>query len=299
MRSDPAEATRHPSTQQTRSKAKRIDVWSTSRKRPYVLFEADRALGDRTEPAQQKEADEDGDPAGDRRQQARHEAAEEEEGEQHDQRHGQQLRPAQVGFAPLRNLVVCDRAPAERDVRVIGEGREEALPDLLLLLVVQRPERRDQMGRAAVAPDHGGVVGGPPVEDGRDRVAAQLRLRGSDRALRARMLERSLEPHQRHDTARGVGAQPVLDQLARLRAAEPATSNPRGLRCSRTLMPSGAAITVTAIATARTRQGWRLTRSAIRAKYLNRPRRLAAATGGCRERLQGPNLLSRDHCAET
>ena len=43
------------------------------------------------------------------------------------------------------------------------------------------------------------------------------------------MLERSLEPHQRQDTARGVGARSVFDQLARLRAARAGDVEPTWL----------------------------------------------------------------------
>src|SRR5262245_24893447 len=56
---------------------------------------------------------------------------------------------------------------------------------------------------------------------------------------------------------------------------EPATSNPRGLRCSRTLPPSGTAIAVITTTTASNRQGRRLIRSASRENTTGPPRRRA------------------------
>jgi hypothetical protein len=98
--------------------------------------------------------------------------------------------------------MVGHRVAAEPDPRVVAERGEQTLPGLLLLLVVQRPQRGDQVGGAAVTPDHGRIVGRPPVQDGGDRrVVAQFRRHGGDRALRAGRVERGAQPHQRQDAA--------------------------------------------------------------------------------------------------
>src|SRR5262245_43542273 len=69
---------------------------------------------------------------------------------------------------------------------------------------------------------------------------------------------------------------------------EPATSNPRGLRCSRTLPPSGTAIAVITTTTASNRQGRRLIRSASREN----------TTGPSRRRAQTRFLGLRRHARE-
>jgi hypothetical protein len=97
----------------------------------------DRERGDRGELTQQEEADEDRDPARERGEQAGDEAAEEEEREQHDQRHGQQLGPAQIVLDRRRDLVVGDRVATERDRTVAGEGGEQPLAGVLLLLIAE------------------------------------------------------------------------------------------------------------------------------------------------------------------
>jgi hypothetical protein len=180
----------------------------------------DRERGDRGELAQQEEADEDGDAARERRQQARHEAAEKEEGEQDDQRHGQQLGPAQIVLDRRRDLVVGDRVAAQGDRVVAGEGSEQALAGLLLLLVVERSQRCDQVGRAVIAADHGRVVRRPRVEHRHDRrVATQPRLDGGDPPLRAASRHRRVESYERKDAVCGVGAGCPRDDFARLHAA--------------------------------------------------------------------------------
>src|SRR5262249_38996180 len=142
------------------------------------------------------------------------------EGEQHDQRNGQQLSPAQVALDRFRDFVVCYRVAAEPDLRVVGERGEQPLPGLLLLRVVQRAERRDQVGRTAIPPDHGRVVGGAPVEDGDDRrIAAQFRFDGGDCLLRAGHGNRGLKAHESEDAVCRVNPGGPRDALACLGAA--------------------------------------------------------------------------------
>jgi hypothetical protein len=110
------------------------------------------------------------------------------------------------------------------------------------LLLAQRLERRPDLGREQLGLFPGGEVAAPVHLVEIDEIVVGLL----------------------HPVARGLeDLDPCSISWRAFALPEPATSNPRGLRCSRTLMPSGAAITVTAIATARTRQGWRLTRARI------------------------------------
>ena len=202
----------------------------TERKAGDEVERVDRERGKRRELSQQEEADEHGDPARERRQQARDEAAEEEEGEQDDQRHRDELGAAKVALDRRRELVIRDRIAAERHPRIAGEGCEETLAGVLLLLVIERSQGGDHVGRAAVGGDHRRIARRRRIEN-RDhrRVAAQFHLDLAEQPARGRRTVGARQPNKGEHTVAGVDAGALGYELACLHAARAGDVEPAWL----------------------------------------------------------------------